>query len=508
MVKHSLEPLDAAETAAYIRYRLKMAGHNGRQIFNDEATRLIAPAAAGIPRVINNICWRALRIAMARDSYLIDAKVAQEAIESLFPSERAQTGASTAGEAPDRSDAKFEEQPRDRSVQAESRVTASHFARTVRDWLVGRARVWVGTAGELIAAWEQNAAAYPDDFPASPKAVLAELEAEAEALRELGVHVEFRTRAGSPKLVSLRYIPRTGEIIEPKAQTPADTSAQPVAELTLAPVLDDVSIGEGQEKRADAEGFGVRDELLSHSPDVSESDLFSGEKGGNAWADFKVHAIVVLIAMALTGGIFYFFSGSLRLQAANPPASLPPSDPLRAEKRAAELGDPNAQRRLALRYQKGDGVGQDEAAALVWLRHASSLGDIESQYLLGKALAQRGSPEDKTEAYKWFVVSYAAGFMESLTELKALNSQLSNDDIRNVRYSLGQMYREGRGSAPDRVAAYTWFTLAEAVGDRPSIERKRELKAQMTPQEIDMATRRANTWLKRKQQSGVPVAQP
>jgi TPR repeat protein len=105
-------------------------------------------------------------------------------------------------------------------------------------------------------------------------------------------------------------------------------------------------------------------------------------------------------------------------------------------------------------------------------------------------------------------MSYAAGFKESLAELKALNPQLNADDIRKVRYSLGQMYREGRGSAPDRVAAYSWFTLAEAAGDRPSVERKRELKAQMTPLEIDMATRRANTWLKRKQLSGVPAPQP
>ncbi|HEX6505111.1 MAG TPA: AAA family ATPase [Terriglobales bacterium] len=53
-------PLTLDETQAYVAQRLRIAGSNGRIIFDPEAVALIHRHAAGIPRVINLLCEHAL----------------------------------------------------------------------------------------------------------------------------------------------------------------------------------------------------------------------------------------------------------------------------------------------------------------------------------------------------------------------------------------------------------------------------------------------------------------
>ncbi len=53
-------PLTLDETQAYVAQRLRIAGNNGRTIFDPEAVALIHRYAAGIPRVINLLCEHAL----------------------------------------------------------------------------------------------------------------------------------------------------------------------------------------------------------------------------------------------------------------------------------------------------------------------------------------------------------------------------------------------------------------------------------------------------------------
>lgn len=54
-----LNPLNLDETGAYIRHRLKIAGCE-RTVFNNRAIRLIHRSSHGIPRLINQICNRAM----------------------------------------------------------------------------------------------------------------------------------------------------------------------------------------------------------------------------------------------------------------------------------------------------------------------------------------------------------------------------------------------------------------------------------------------------------------
>ncbi|HET7206873.1 MAG TPA: AAA family ATPase [Terriglobales bacterium] len=53
-------PLTLDETQAYVAQRLRIAGSNGRMIFEPEAVSLIHRYAGGIPRVVNLLCEHAL----------------------------------------------------------------------------------------------------------------------------------------------------------------------------------------------------------------------------------------------------------------------------------------------------------------------------------------------------------------------------------------------------------------------------------------------------------------
>jgi type II secretory pathway predicted ATPase ExeA len=59
-IRCQTRPLTSDETCAYITQRLKIAGSNGRPIFNQEALETVHKYARGIPRVINLLCDHAL----------------------------------------------------------------------------------------------------------------------------------------------------------------------------------------------------------------------------------------------------------------------------------------------------------------------------------------------------------------------------------------------------------------------------------------------------------------
>ena len=78
-----LEPLSAEDTVAYIDYRLKNAGYDGKPLFKEEALTLIAEASHGIPRTINNLCFNALSLCRALKSRQVDGSMVAEVIADL-----------------------------------------------------------------------------------------------------------------------------------------------------------------------------------------------------------------------------------------------------------------------------------------------------------------------------------------------------------------------------------------------------------------------------------------
>ena len=60
--------LSVIDLAHYVHHRLSLAGSQGRPYFTQWALRAIQFASKGIPRVINNLCDKALLAAYLRDS--------------------------------------------------------------------------------------------------------------------------------------------------------------------------------------------------------------------------------------------------------------------------------------------------------------------------------------------------------------------------------------------------------------------------------------------------------
>jgi len=67
-VFYDIKPLNAEETAAYIRHRISMAGNGGRPNFSSRACSSIFRTSKGIPRNINKLCDKALLSAFARNA--------------------------------------------------------------------------------------------------------------------------------------------------------------------------------------------------------------------------------------------------------------------------------------------------------------------------------------------------------------------------------------------------------------------------------------------------------
>lgn len=68
----------------------------------------------------------------------------------------------------------------------------------------------------------------------------------------------------------------------------------------------------------------------------------------------------------------------------------------------AERGDIHAQYRLALMYQLGEGVQEDQAEAIKWYQKAAEQGDTIAQYDLSFRYSKgEGVPQDYVLAYMW-----------------------------------------------------------------------------------------------------------
>lgn len=97
--------------------------------------------------------------------------------------------------------------------------------------------------------------------------------------------------------------------------------------------------------------------------------------------------------------------------------------------KALARSDPAAAYDLALRYFRGDGVRQDSAKALEWMRAAAERGNLDAQKALGQlyltGLEEMGA--DPREAQLWLSVAAERGDAES-RELLAEAVQARRDE--------------------------------------------------------------------------------
>lgn len=83
LVHYELHPLSPSDMAHYIHHRLSLAGGNGRPSFTKWALRSIHRASGGIPRIVNNLCDKAMLSAFIRESDEVNYWDARRAIKDM-----------------------------------------------------------------------------------------------------------------------------------------------------------------------------------------------------------------------------------------------------------------------------------------------------------------------------------------------------------------------------------------------------------------------------------------
>lgn len=68
LVYCELQPLNAEQVGHYIQHRISLAGGNGRPTFTPRAVKSIHRRSKGIPRIINNLCDKALLAAFVKST--------------------------------------------------------------------------------------------------------------------------------------------------------------------------------------------------------------------------------------------------------------------------------------------------------------------------------------------------------------------------------------------------------------------------------------------------------
>ncbi|MDD2852155.1 MAG: AAA family ATPase [Desulfuromonadaceae bacterium] len=82
-VRYRLKSLNIGETRAYIRHRMVVAGETGGVMFSGAAIRLVHLFSGGLPRLINNMCDRALLVGYGNEQRRIGAGMVFRALREI-----------------------------------------------------------------------------------------------------------------------------------------------------------------------------------------------------------------------------------------------------------------------------------------------------------------------------------------------------------------------------------------------------------------------------------------
>jgi type II secretory pathway predicted ATPase ExeA len=80
--RYLIKPMDLAESAAYLRHHLALAGRED-PLFADDAIARLHRVSSGLPRALNNAAVAALIAAAAASKDLVDDSCARKAVAEL-----------------------------------------------------------------------------------------------------------------------------------------------------------------------------------------------------------------------------------------------------------------------------------------------------------------------------------------------------------------------------------------------------------------------------------------
>lgn len=109
---------------------------------------------------------------------------------------------------------------------------------------------------------------------------------------------------------------------------------------------------------------------------------------------------------------------------------------------AAERGDAKAQYNLALMYDSGKGIPQDDAKALEWYQKAAEQGYAPAQYNLSMVyFFGKGAPQDSVAAYKWVILANANGEEHAKDAMPKLAEKIPPEQIAKAQEAV-QAWKE------------------------------------------------------------------
>lgn len=502
-----LKPLKSEEIGAYIAHRLKQSGSEGQEVFTSGAVREVAEYSRGVPREINMVCSEALRLCLESGGIrTVDGQCVQKAILLRSGSHQrdAAAGVSAGESLPARVDERDSFNPE---------VLLSEL----EHWFARHDHNWSGTRSELLTALQGQSASLglSGEKREDLDRFLDVLEDNQSELAKSGIGVSVNAGVATPLLITLQHTETHAdakETTESRTEAPptdarenehhgelrlegqGSPQATPTAEEPTATKNPASALRDGEEDSTDVLRKALRDSnAVDDQPRVTSS--------GRSKLLITI-LILVLIAVALVW--------ARKVLSGKSEAGIPDPRPAtdRTTKsgdgkfsllkliRDAESGDPASQIALADLYESGDRIDRNDTEAARWLREAASHGEGEAAYRLANAYKTgRGLPLSKVDAYCWYVIAAKTGHAESEQQIRTLTPQLTDRDIANVRYQLGQMHLNGIGTRPDKPGAFFWFRLAEVAGNPTATSARQAVASEMTKEEARAADEKATKWL-------------
>jgi uncharacterized protein len=134
-------------------------------------------------------------------------------------------------------------------------------------------------------------------------------------------------------------------------------------------------------------------------------------------------------------------------------------------KQRAATGDAQAQFDLARAYEDGNGVAQDDAAAVEWFRKSADQGNAPAQNSLGVMYALgRGVNRDREEAVRWY-------------------RKAAKNGLADAMYNIAISYYNGEGVDSSMDSACTWMLAAQRKGDAQAAEALRHIEQETNKRE-------------------------
>ena len=144
--------------------------------------------------------------------------------------------------------------------------------------------------------------------------------------------------------------------------------------------------------------------------------------------------------------------------------------------RIASAGLAPAQYRLAVLYERGQGVIKDLGRARSWYQAAAEKGNVKAMHNLAVSLSghEDGDP-DYALAAKWYGQAGAYGLADS-------------------QFNLAVLAEHGLGMPKNLGAAYQWFALAAKNGDQEAGKRRDMIKPELDAAALAAADQAVATW--------------